>query len=111
VKVQPRALAEAGEPPKPVVVFTITNRSDHAVKINHLSMEPIRKSGKSIFFAAPLPVGPGPWPVPPHDSIQLYQPVESFSGGDPEHKTRAQVTTTDDKRARSKRVRVRDLTG
>jgi len=79
VEMRRMTLAAPGEANEPVVIFTITNRSDHLVKITHLGTEPIRSGGKSLFFPAPLPAGiPGPFPVPPHDSITLYQPDSSL---------------------------------
>jgi hypothetical protein len=93
-----------------VVVFKITNHSDHLAKVTHLGMEPTKRGGKSIFFAAPLPAGvPGPFEVPPHDSITLYQPQEGFEDGDPTYKTRARVSTSDGKTFRSKRLSVAEL--
>jgi len=110
VEMRRMTLAAPGEANEPVVIFTITNRSDHPVKITHLGTEPIRSGGKSLFFPAPLPAGiPGPFPVPPHDSITLYQPDSSFADGEPEHRTRARVSTSDGKSFTSSRVRVGDL--
>ena len=97
---------------EPAIVFTLINHSGHAVKITHLGMEPIEKGGEAFFFfPAPLPYGtPGPHEIPPRDAITLYQPPDTLGTGDPGHKTRARVTTSDGKTFRSKRVRVRDLT-
>jgi hypothetical protein len=109
LKVEPTFVGRVGEQPEPVVLFRIINRSDHSVRVTHLGMEPIKKDRKSIFFPRPLPAEPGPWPAPPHDSIELYQPAGSLSDGDPDYKTRARVMTSDGRTVRSKRVRVRDL--
>jgi hypothetical protein len=95
---------------EPVVMFHITNHSDHAAKVTHLSVEPINSSGKSLWFPQPLPSGtPGPHEIPPHDSITLYQPRYSFKDGDPTYKTRAVVSTSDGRSARSKRLSVREI--
>jgi hypothetical protein len=95
---------------EPVVVFAIINHSDHLAKVTHLSVEPIKDDGKSILFAAPFPAGtPGPWEVPPHDSITLYQPEASFADGDRSRTTRARVSTSDGKTFRSKPVALADL--
>lgn len=115
VKMRPMMLAHPPTPltkriDEPVVVFEITNHSDHLAKVTHLSVEPITKGGKNLWFPQPLPHGvPGPFEVPPHDSITLYQPRYSFKDGDPNHKTRARVSTSDGKTARSKRVSIAEL--
>jgi hypothetical protein len=92
------------------VVFRLINHSAHPVKITHLGMEPLARGGHHLMFPQPLPLGvPGPFEIPARDAITLHQPPESFKDGDPRHKTRAIVTTSDDKTFRSKRVRVQDL--
>ena len=102
------SLASPDEPPEPMVVFTITNHSGHQVKITHLGTGPLRRGGSHTFFPRPLPLGvAGPFTVPPRDAITLYQPPTSFADGDPEHRTRALVQTSDGK---SKCVRLGDLT-
>lgn len=94
----------------PAVVFTIINHSGHAVKVTHLGMEPIKKGGPSLFFPQPLPLGiPGPFEIPPRDAITLHQTPESLGEGDPEHKTRAVVSTSDGKTFKSRKARLREL--
>jgi hypothetical protein len=100
VTVSRMSLLEPGKPEEPVILFRLTNHSAHRVKVTHLSMEPVRKGGKHLFFPQPLPLGvPGPFEIPPRDSITLYQPPESLSDSnpDPDHKTRATVATSDNK--------------
>jgi hypothetical protein len=110
VQVSRMILAQPDRPHEPVVLFRLINHSAHPVKVTHLGMEPLRKGGRHLFFPQPLPLGlPGPFEIPPRDSITLHQPPESLADGDPEHKTRAIVATSDDKRFKSKRVRLRDL--
>jgi hypothetical protein len=111
VEMRPMTVTQlSSELPEPVVLFTITNHSDHVAKITHLSVAPIKNGGKSLWFPRPLPQGtPGPWAIEPHDHIDLYQPVDSFADGEPSVKTRARVTTADGKTVKSKRVLVRDL--
>jgi hypothetical protein len=110
VEVRRMMLASPRAPSEPVVMFDIINHSGHLVKITHLVMEPLEKGGKSSLFPQPLPHGvPGPFEIPPRDAITLYQPVDSLGEGDPHHKTRASVTTSDHKTFKSKRVRVREL--
>ena len=110
VTVEQTFVHPAGGQPERVVLFTILNRSDHAVNITRLGMEPITRGGESIFVPSPLPAGPGPWPVPPHGSIGLYQAVGSLSDGELDRTTRARVMTSHGKTVWSKRVRVRELT-
>jgi hypothetical protein len=111
VKMDHRAIISPDRPSESVVVFTIINHSGHNVKVTYLGMEPIEKGGKSLFFPCPLPNGiPGPWEVPARDAITLYQPVASLEDGDPNHRTRARINTSDGKTFKSKLVRVRDLT-
>jgi hypothetical protein len=111
VTVEPgMAVIRPGAPDEPAVVFRLINHSAHRVKITHLGVEPLRRGGKHLFFAQPLPLGvPGPFEIPSRDAITLHQPPAGFKDGDPRHKTRALVTTSDGKRFRSKRVRVQDL--
>jgi hypothetical protein len=95
---------------EPVVMFHITNHSDHLAKVTHLGVEPLTKGGQHSLFPSPFPRGtPGPHEIPAHDSITLYQPRDSFKDGDPEWKTRARVTTSDGKTAKSKRMLIGDL--
>lgn len=80
------------------------------MKITHLGMEPIERGGQAFFFPNPLPYGtPGPFEIPPRDAITLYQPPDTLGEGDPHHKTRAQVTTSDGKTFKPKQVVVSDL--
>lgn len=110
VHVSRMSLLEPGKPEEPVILFRLTNHRAHRVKVTHLGMEPIRRGGMHLFFPQPLPLGiPGPFEIPPRDSITLYQPPESLSDGDPNYKTRATVATSDNKQFKSKRIRVRDL--
>lgn len=111
VEMRRMALSAPNETPTPVVLFTITNHSGHQVKITHLGTTPLRRGGPHTFFPRPLPLGvPGPFTIPPRDAITLYQPPDSFAGGDLQHRTRALIATSDGKSFKSKRVRLRDLT-
>ena len=106
------ALARPGQPEEPVILFRVTNDSAHPIKITHLGMEPLRRGGQHLFFPQPLPLGvPGPFEVPPRDSITLYQPPDSVADGDPDHRTRATIATSDGRQFRSKRVKVSELQG
>jgi hypothetical protein len=111
VKMQPRSILRAGQSEgEPVIVFTLINHSAHPVKVTHLSLEPIVKDGPHIFLAQPFPEGtPGPFEIPARDSIVKYQPEDTVAEGDPNHKTRATVATSDGKLFKSKRIRIRDL--
>lgn len=110
VQVSSMILAKANGPDEPVILFRLINHSAHKVKVTHLGMEPLRRGGRHLFFPQPLPLGvPGPFEIPSRDSITLYQPPESLADGDPRHKTRAIVATSDNKRFKSKRVRIGDL--
>ncbi len=103
----PGASADAAEP---IVLFKIINHSDHPVKVTSLWAEPIRDGGKSILFPWPSPQPtPGPYEVPAHDSIDLYQPRDSFSDGERDRKTRAGVGISTGKTFKSKRVQVGSL--
>jgi hypothetical protein len=107
VKLRRMSIIGPGKPAEPAVIFELINHSGHLVKITHLGMEPIEKGGQAFFFPTPLPYGtPGPFEVPPRDAITLYQPPDTLGEGDPHHKTRARVTTSDGKTFRSKRVAV-----
>jgi hypothetical protein len=111
VTVKPVSILSAGQSEgEPVILFTLINHSGHPVKVTHLSLEPIVKGGQHLFLAQPFPEGvPGPFEIPPRDSITKWQPVDTVAAGDPSHKTRATVATSDGKLFKSKRVRVRDL--
>jgi hypothetical protein len=110
VELSRRTIIGPGKPSEPAIVFNLVNHSGHLVKITHLGMEPIEKGGEAFFFPTPLPLGaPGPFEIPPRDAITLYQPPDTLGEGDPGHKTRARVTTSDGKTFKSKRVRVSEL--
>lgn len=114
VDVRPMRLVLPGARPttaaEPVVVFEIINHSDHRVKVSRLWLEPMKPGGTSSLFPSPYPRGsPGPHEIPPHDSIVLYQPRDSLGDGEPDHRTRACVTTSDGKTFKSRRIRVGDL--
>jgi hypothetical protein len=110
VNLRRMSLIGPGKPSEPAVIFDLINHSGHVVKITHLGMEPIEKGGLAFFFPNPLPYGtPGPWEIPPHDSITLYQPPHTLGKGDPCHRTRARISTSDGKTFRSKRVLVNEL--
>ena len=55
VTVEQTFVHPAGGQPERVVLFTILNRSDHAVNITRLGMEPITRGGESIFFPSRYP--------------------------------------------------------
>jgi hypothetical protein len=110
VKLRRMTIIGPGKPSEPAIIFELINHSAHGVKITHLGMDPIDKGGQAFFFPNPLPYGtPGPHEIPPRDAITLYQPPHTLGKGDPRHKTRARVTTSDGNTFRSKRVLVRDL--
>jgi hypothetical protein len=110
VQVSRMILAQPDRPHEPVVLFRLINHSAHPVKVTHLGMEPLRKGGTTSLFSAAAPTRTA---RSIRDSAarfdHLHQPPESLADGDPEHKTRAIVATSDDKRFKSKRVRLRDL--
>jgi hypothetical protein len=112
VQLQPRERVTPGAPAEQIVLFRLTNHSGHVVKSTHVGMTPIKRGGLSLMFPQPhgLPV-PGRFEVPPRDSVDVWIEPARLAGGDPSHKTRAQVVTSDGKTFKSKRVRVRDLTG
>ncbi|MGA2455674.1 MAG: hypothetical protein ABSG93_19385 [Solirubrobacteraceae bacterium] len=114
VKVRPMRLARPSTAltaeAEPVVVFELINHSDHPVKVSSLWLEPLKHGGASALFPSPFPRGtPGPHEIPPHDSITLYQPRDSLGEGEPDHRTRAGVATSDGKTFKSQRIRVGDL--
>jgi hypothetical protein len=113
LKVQLRAMdrLEAGQPPEPIVLFRMTNDSGHDVKVTHVGLTPITRGGLPSVIPHPLglPVA-GVFVVPSRDSVDVWIKPERLTDGDPKHKTRAQVVTSDGKTFKSKRVRVRDLT-
>ncbi|MCW3038848.1 MAG: hypothetical protein JWM31_753 [Solirubrobacterales bacterium] len=112
VSMKRTSIVSAGAAPMLAVVFRITNHSGHDVKITHLGTGPLRRGGESMFFPQPLPLGvPGPFKIAPRDSITMYQLPGSFAEGDPAHRVRALISTSDGKNFHSKPVRVRDLTG
>jgi hypothetical protein len=111
VTVHPRmVIARAGEANGHAVVFKLINHSAHAVKITHVGMEPLRKGGDHVMFTWPLGLpAPGPFEIPPRDAVTLHQRPDDFRAGDPRHKTRLIIATSDGKKFRSKRVRVQEL--
>jgi hypothetical protein len=103
-------ITRAGQPDEPAVVFKLINHSAHPVKVTHVGMAPLRKGGHHIFFSWPLGLpAPGPFEIPPRDAVTLHQPPEGFQDGDPRHKTRLTVTTSDGRTFHSKRIRVQEL--
>jgi hypothetical protein len=111
VRVIPKMMVtNATGPNEAAVVFKLVNRSSHPVKITHLGMDPLKKGGPHIMFPQPLPLPvAGTFEIPPRDAVTVWQPPTSFKDGDPDWKTRARATTSDDKTFKSKRLRVRDL--
>jgi hypothetical protein len=104
------SLARPNEPHEPVILFRLINHSGHRVKVTHLGMEPLRRGGKHLFFPQPLPLGvPGPLEIPPRDAITVYQPPESLADADRNHRTRAIIATSDNKKFKSKRIKLSDL--
>lgn len=93
-----------------VVLFHITNQSGHVVKVTHVGMDPIARGGPHIFIPHPMGlVVAGPFEVPPRDSVDVWITPDRLDDGDPRHKTRASIATSDGKSFRSKRVRVSEL--
>jgi hypothetical protein len=104
-------LAGAGQPSQPVVLFKITNHSGHSVKVTHVGLAPIQRGG--LHLVIPQPHGlviPGAFDVPPRDSVTVWIEPKQLSDGDPEWKTRALISTSDDRTFKSNKVRVNDLT-
>ena len=95
---------------EPVVFFHLINHSGHVVKVTSVALAPITKGGPHLFIGHPLPLPrPGPFEVQPRDSTSVYVRPEVISDGDPEHKTRAEIGTSDRRSFNSKWVRLRDL--
>ncbi len=99
-----------GTTPEPVLLFRITNHSGHRVTVTHLGLSPLRRGGKSLMLPQPLPLpAPGPFDVPARDSKQVWVKPATLADGDPRHKVRARVATSDDRQFRSKGVRLQAL--
>lgn len=97
-------------PGEPVVLFDLMNQSGHLVKVTHVTLAPIRGGGKALYIPQPFPLpAPGSFEIQPRDSTTVWVRPEVLADGDPEHKTRALISTADGQTFKSKRVRVRDL--
>lgn len=102
--------ARGVSPPEPVILFGITNHSGHRVKVTHVSLAPLRKGGQHLFIPHPLPLPqPGPFEIPPRDSINVWIEPNSLGDYDERWKTRALIASSDKRGFKSKRVLVRDL--
>lgn len=112
VDLRPMQMAQAGQAGEPVVLLELLNHSGHRVKVTHVGLTPVKRGGMHMWIPHPLglPV-PGPFEIPPRDSVTVYVKPEVIaeSDHDPNWKTRAQITTTDRRTFRSKRVRLREL--
>jgi len=114
VKVDLRRLQifEPGAVSGPVVHFQLTNHSTHAVKVTHVGLGPVNKGDLHIWIPRPHGVAaPGPFEIPARDSVSVWIKPAELSRGDPKHRTRAIVKTSDGRSFRSKRTRVGELRG
>jgi hypothetical protein len=95
---------------EPVVLFDLTNHSGHRVKVTHVGLGPIKPGGIPLFIPRPLglPLA-GVFEIQPRDSTQVWIEPKELADGDPRHKTRALIATSDGSEFRSKRVRVQAL--
>jgi hypothetical protein len=111
VNLRRMSLVTPGTPTEePAVLFELTNHSGHPVKITHVSLAPIRRGGPHLLIPQPHGVlVPGPFQIPPRDAVTVWISPDVLSEGDPHHRTRALIQTSDGAKSHSKRVRVRDL--
>jgi hypothetical protein len=95
---------------EPVVLFELTNHSGHRVKVTHVSLTPIARGGQHLLIPQPLGLAvPGPFEIQARDSVTVWISPDVLADGDPNHKTRTLIRTSDGAESRSKRVRVRAL--
>lgn len=93
-----------------VVLFTLTNPRDHAVKITHLGIRPSwwrsRRGQPSMFIGHPEPLpAPGTFVVPARDGVNLHVErgtLHKYAG----QRVRAVVRTSAGDGFKSSRVRV-----
>lgn len=112
VELRAMHMARAGQPGEPVVLFALVNHSGHRVKVTHVGLAPVKRDGMHVWIPHPLGLAaPGPFEIPPRDSVTVYIKPDSIADSehDPNWKTRAQISTSDHRTFKSKRVRVRDL--
>jgi len=103
-------LVSPGGKPEPVILFELMNRSPHKVKITHVSLAPTTRGGAHLFIPHPLGLPePAPFEIPARDSVAVWVKPEILADGDPRHKTRAEIKTSDGVTSESKRVRVQAL--
>jgi hypothetical protein len=94
-----------GPPPEEVVLVTMTNHSDHPVKVTHLSFAPSR--GKRWFFVyRPYPVEePLPIAIESRDSKMVWTLPDRLEGAlDLDGRVRVRVSTSNGKTFNSGRV-------
>jgi hypothetical protein len=92
------------------IVFRLINHSGHPVKITLLGLTPVCRHGPRLIFPRPQPLSSSvPFEIQPRDALALREPASRLADGNPRHKTRAFVKTSDDKIFRSRRLRVGDL--
>jgi hypothetical protein len=102
-------LLSAGEEPETVVLMRMINHSGHEVKITSVGWGPQRRKGPASVIVRPWPLELRlPFTIPPRDSQEVWTKPELL-GLDLNRKVRAQVTTSDGKLFKSKRVSARTL--
>jgi hypothetical protein len=102
-------IVSVGEEPEPVVLIRMLNHSGHEVKITSVGWGPQRRKGPASVIVRPWPLELRlPFTIGPRDSQDVWTKPELL-GLDLDRKVRAQVTTSDGKMFKSKRVLARSL--
>jgi len=102
-------LHSLGADPETVVLIRMINHSGHEVKITSVGWAHQRRKGPAFVIARPWPLElPLPFTIPPRDSQEVWTKPDLL-GLDLDRKVRAQVTTSDGKLFKSKRVSARTL--
>lgn len=102
-------LVSVGEEPETVVLIRMINHSGHEVKITSVGWGQQRRKGPAYVITRPWPLElPLPFVVAPRDSQDLWTKPDMLNL-DLDRKVRAQVSTSDGKLFKSKRVSARTL--
>jgi len=102
-------LHSVGEEPETVVLIRMINHSGHEVKITSVGWGAQRRKGPAFIIARPWPLELRlPFTIPSRDSQEVWTKPDLL-GLDPARKVRAQVSTSDGKLFKSKRISARVL--
>jgi hypothetical protein len=102
-------LVSANAEPETVVLIRMINHSGHEIKITSVGWDRQRRKGPATVIVRPWPLElPLPFPIAPRDSQEVWTKPELL-GLDTNRKVRAQVTTSDGKTFKSKKIQVRSL--